>query len=177
MYFYQGHLKFYKLFILSEVSDPFIYSLPEIIARCIIIPAGTNWFHRLFFQLRNKQEMMKAAGKKAFLKTFPSPNLKNQNGRWTIYVTIAKLFSWEASRQMIVLLQQSIEVSGQYKNHECWLRCLSKLKPMLSYTVSSPFLTFIDQGLLPMCQIYQKSSGGFTGTSNWWVPLTSGVLA
>lgn len=36
--------------------------------------------------------MMKPAGKKAFLKTFPSPNLKNQNSRETLYVTISKLF-------------------------------------------------------------------------------------
>lgn len=42
MYFCEGHLKFYKLFIFSEVPDPFIYSPPEIILRCIIIPAGTN---------------------------------------------------------------------------------------------------------------------------------------
>lgn len=46
---------------------------------------------------------------------------------------------------MIVLIQQSNEVSGQSMNHEHWLRrCLSDLKPMLSYIVSCP-LIFLDQ--------------------------------
>lgn len=46
---------------------------------------------------------------------------------------------------MIVLIQQSNEVSGQPMNHECWLRYLSELEPMLSYIASSPFLIFLDQ--------------------------------
>lgn len=47
---------------------------------------------------------------------------------------------------MIVLIQQSNEVSGQSVNHECWLRrCLSEFKPMISCIVSFPFLIFLDQ--------------------------------
>lgn len=94
MYYCEGHLKFYKLLVLSEVSDPSIYSLSEIIIipRHIIIPAATNWFHRLFFQLRNKQEMMWPAGTKSILENSPPSRAKKQNSRWTVYVTISRLF-------------------------------------------------------------------------------------